>query len=179
MRMPLTTAALALALFTLTGCLAPSSPAPTPLPSSTPVFESEEAALAAAEDAYREYLAVADQVFIDGGAHPERLEAVVTGDQLVAEIAGFRQVASDGYRSTGGTAFDHMELQRLSPDRSAEPTVVVYVCEDISAVDIRNASGQSVVSASRPNRVLYEISFDADSHAKLRVSLKEPWGSDC
>ena len=49
------TAALAVVLL-LTGCsLASPEVAPTPTPSATPVFASEEEALAAAEEAYAAY----------------------------------------------------------------------------------------------------------------------------
>lgn len=167
----------------LTGCIPSESPVtPSPEPSSTPVFASEEEALAAAEEAYAAYVKLADQIFIEGGIDPDRLASIATGAQLETEIEGFKEVSRLGQRSTGGTVFDGMTLQMLVPDRrSLNAVVTTYVCEDISAVDVLDATGSSVVSPSRPNRVMYELTFDLKSSDsdQLLLSLKEPWDSQC
>lgn len=176
-RLAASTIAITVALL-LGGCVEPQpNGTPTPNPGATPIFESEEAALAAAEAAYAEYVRVADQIFMDGGADAERLREVATGEQLEVDLAGFTEIAELGLTSTGGTRFEKTELQQMSGD-SGPAVVVVYLCEDISRVDVTDSTGASVVSAERPNRVQYEVTFDTDSQAadRLLVSLKEPWG---
>ena len=66
-----TTLALGLALAACSTGGTPLPPAPSP--SVTPVFASDEEALAAAKDAYTAYLKVSDQILVDGGANPDRI----------------------------------------------------------------------------------------------------------
>ena len=81
-----TFAALA-AVLLLSGCV-PTSPTvtPGPLPSSTPIFATEDDALAAATAAYAAYVKISDQIFMEGGANPDRLKSVATGEQLKADV---------------------------------------------------------------------------------------------
>jgi hypothetical protein len=170
----------AVLLVGLAGCVGPpSAPMPVPSPSSTPVFASDEEALAAAEVAYGEYVAVASQIFADGGADADRLRATATGEQLEADLAGFEEVARLGQHSTGATAFDQFVLQQYTPDSPRE-TVVVYVCDDVTGVDVLDQEGNSLVSPSRPDLTTYEVSFDlAEVGSALLVSRKVTWSIGC
>jgi hypothetical protein len=163
----------------LSGCAPGDSRATRdPTPSSTPIFATEEEALAAATAAYAAYVSVSDQVFMDGGARPERLEAVATGEQLRANVVGFREAAEKSYRSTGGTAFDSVSLQGLFAEHPNGVGIVgIYLCEDVTKVDVINERGTSVVSASRPGRSGYQATFDwsANSPSRLLLASKEPW----
>lgn len=146
-------------------------------PSSTPVFASDEEALAAAEAAYGAYLEVSDAIFAEGGANPERLGEVASGDFLDASIAGFQNVAAKGWRSTGRSKIHSIELQKFDPTAASVDVATVYLCDDVSAVDVLDASGASVVSPSRPDRTLFEVSLDIDpSTNRLLVSSQEVWG---
>ena len=172
----------ALATLLLSGCL-PSAPVvtPEPLPTSTPVFASDADALAAATDAYARYLAVSDQILKDGGTTPDRIEAVTTGEKLETELASYTEVQLAGYHSTGDTTFDHVALQRYAPQNvDGVGIVVLYLCEDVSRVNVMDASGTSVVSADRPARVLYEVAFDLvlPGSDHLLVANKQPWSSE-
>ena len=148
---------------------------PVPTASATPVFASDEEALAAAEEAYGAYLAVSDSIFTDGGARPERLEDVATGKFLEASISGFEKVEAEGWRSTGRSEVHSIELQRFDPSSDIE-MVVVFLCDDVSAVDVLDSTGRSVVSPDRPDRTLFEISFDLGPDQRLLVSSREVWG---
>ncbi len=158
----------------LTGCAQPS-PVVTPHTTSTvkPLFASDADALAAATKAYAAYLKIADQIFMDGGVNADRLTTVETGEQLKADLRGFASVEKDGIHSSGGTTFDQVKLQQNDAD-----AVVVYVCEDVSGVDVIDHEGKSLVRNDRPNRVLYEATFDGSAGANtgLLLSLKRPWG---
>jgi hypothetical protein len=175
--------ALAAAL-ALSGCV-PSGPlvTPAPEPSSTPIFATEDEALAAATAAYAAYVKMSDQIFMEGGANPERLGSVATGEQLKTDLAGYQTAAEKGVHSTGGTTFEGVTLQ-LFREKSVdgEAVIAVYLCEDISSVDVLDASGTSVVSPTRPSRVRYAVEFDVvpANSERLLVSHKQPWsGGGC
>jgi hypothetical protein len=170
-------AAIAAALAT-SACAPPAeSPTPSASPSATPLFHSDEEALAAAKEAYAAYVEITDQIFSEGGVHLERLDLVATGNQLEADRAGLGEMASKGYRSVGRTTFDQVKLQRNSPLSLSEPEVVVYLCQDISAVDVVDVNNVSVVSDTRPDRISYEVSLDSSSaiQTRLLISDRVPW----
>jgi hypothetical protein len=166
----------------LSGCLPPDPIiTPVPDPTSTPVFESEEEALAAAEAAYGEYLRVTDAIFSEGGKDIDRLTDVATGEQLVGDRDGFQQVVEEGLRSTGQTTFDQFSLQQYDANaREGVAIVSAYVCDDITGVDVVDSTGHSVVSSSRPNRTYFQVTFDLAPQIprSLLVSSKEPWSDN-
>jgi len=160
------------------GCTAQPSPPNTPAPTTTPLFASDEEALAAAEEAYAAYLAVTDQIFAEGGNDLTALKEVAVGRQLKDDSLGFEDVASRGYRSVGTTKFSDVSLQQFSPE-TLQRMIVVYLCEDVSDIDVFDPSGASVVQSDRPDRVKYEVAFDAvgGRPTALLVSNREPWGN--
>jgi hypothetical protein len=149
---------------------------PTPSTSATPVFASDAEALAAAEKAYAAYLKVSDQIFIDGGKDPERLLDVTTRSLYSTELEGFQNAAEKGWHSTGGSRADNFSLQSYNASDESR-IVTIYLCSDVSAVDVRDATGASVVSANRPARTPFEVSFafKKGATADLLVATKEVW----
>ncbi len=70
-------------MLALTGCVdGDRLPTLPPTPTSTPIFASEEEALAAAEEAYAAYLEMSNLISSEGGVEPERIAPFVTADQL-------------------------------------------------------------------------------------------------
>jgi hypothetical protein len=161
-----------------TGCT-PEAPRANekPTPTSTPLFASDEEALAAAEEAYAAYVQLTDEILSSGGLGVERLSEVSTGRQLQTDSEEIRELAALGYRTIGATHFSDMSLQEFVRDRpSGEAVVSVYVCEDVSGVDVVDANGVSVVEESRPDRVRYQVAFDSEApRSGLLVSIREPW----
>jgi hypothetical protein len=176
-RLCLAGVAVASSALLLSGCVQPA-PVVTPAATSNskPLFTSDEDALAAATKAYAAYVSMADRVFMEGGADAERMSSVASGQQLKADLEDFRQVSLKGEHSTGGTTFDQVKLQQRDGRKS--DVVTVYLCEDISVVDVLDNQGKSLVSSDRPNRVVYEVAFSSagSESTSLLVSLKEPWG---
>lgn len=141
----------------LTGCV-PGKPAVTPAPTSTsgsPVFASDEEALAAAEEAYRAYLAVSDQIANDGGADPERIAALVTSERLADELRGSETFETQGIRTEGSTKFENLGLQEVQDRGSVR--VSFYACWDASDVRVLNDLGEDITPADRINRQRLEI----------------------
>ncbi|WP_411700093.1 hypothetical protein [Conyzicola sp.] len=163
-----------------TGC-APEGPVAddTPTPTSTPLFASDEEALAAAKEAYAAYLAMTDQIFADGGKDPERLLDVATQQIFDAQVEGYKTAADNGWTGTGQTKLDSVSLQEYDANR-VTAAVRIYGCVDLSEVDVVDATGATVVSPSRPDRSPTEISFDVDgkTNARLIVSGERPWSGD-
>jgi hypothetical protein len=170
MRIRLTVALGALVL-ALSGCVPTAEPDPIPpTPTVTPVFATEEEALAAAEAAYREYLAVSDAIFHDGGNEPERLESVATGPFLAESVAGFIRIGEQGLRSLGSARLESIRIQQFEADGS----ITAYLCDDVSEIDVINEQGESVVSGARPPRTMFEVSFDYSE--QLMISSRQVWG---
>ena len=163
----------------LTSCVPTTTPAgPTPKTSTTPVFANEAEALAAATKAYAAYVKVSDEILADGGNNPERINEVATGSQLTADLSGFASARAERVHSVGSTTFELVVLQKYNQAQSKSGVVSIYLCEDVSRVDVLNASGISIVTAERPNRVKYQVTFDRSIEHLLEilVSSKNPWG---
>jgi len=157
----------------LVGCV-PGDPQPTrsPTASHTPLFASDEAALKAATGAYAAYLKMSDTILQAGGQDPERMSQVATGSALKTELSGFETARSRSWRQKGNTRFSNIQLQSVSAH-----SITVYVCVDVSHVDVVDSGGKSVVSESRPARSAAVIGMVADSHS-LQVATNEPWNGD-
>ena len=169
----------ALIACSVAGCL-PLDPAPVPTiaPTGTPLFSSDEEALAAAEEAYAAYLAVSDQIAQDGGANPDRLAAVAGSELAITEKTGYSELQNAGLRTVGSTKFFGATLQRFEAESTdGRDVVTVYLCSDVSGVDVLDTAGNSVVSPDRPPLTPFEVSFDLANSARaaLVVSRKEPW----
>ncbi|MET1002316.1 MAG: hypothetical protein ABWZ15_10945, partial [Acidimicrobiia bacterium] len=110
-----------LAALAASGC-APEPAAPhTPAPTSTPLFASDEEALAAAEEAYAAYQEVSDRILADGGSSPERLLDVATEKQYEYEKPGFDEARSRNFHSTGASTFDTMSIREREISVGTEP----------------------------------------------------------
>ncbi|GAB3607128.1 hypothetical protein GCM10027413_25370 [Conyzicola nivalis] len=149
-----------------------------PSPTATPLFASDEEALAAAEEAYAAYVQLTDAILAAGGSGIERLGEVAAGQQLRTDADEIGELATLGYRTVGQTTFSDFALQGYDRDGADGIAVVTaYVCEDVSGVDVLDANGISVVEVSRPDRAKYEVTFDSATPAssQLLVSLRQPW----
>lgn len=167
-------------LLALTGCVG-SEPLPTlpPTPTATPIFASEEEALAAAADAYAEYLGMSALIASEGGANPERIEPFVTEARLEVELRGFAIARSTGLRILGASEFQVEALQRVDQDHGVE--VVFYACWDASGSRVLNSDGADVTPVDRVDRALLEVVMvmEADSNHFLLES-DDPWpNTDC
>lgn len=144
------TALLALAM--LSGCVPAATHTSTPTPEATPLFATDDEALAAATKAYAAYLKMSDTILSDGGAHPERLNNVATGDALVQLKKDLAPFVNQKLHTTGRTTFDSMKLQSRSDD-----SIAAYVCEDVTDIDVLDASGKSLVKDTRDPRTSFEV----------------------
>jgi hypothetical protein len=179
-RLVILAASTALATLLLAGCGSTPIPPPTPAPTtSAPVIASEDEALAAATEAYAAYLGVIDVVLADGGSDPSVLADVASGDALGAEEETANMYAERGYKSVGTTSFDSLSIQSLD-NSNAKRTVsmIVYVCVDVTDVDVLNSDGVSVVPPGRVSRYPLLVALTTTSDAqpnRLLISSSETW----
>ncbi|MFD3443879.1 hypothetical protein ACFDTO_04685 [Microbacteriaceae bacterium 4G12] len=161
-------------ILAVAGCTPPApEPTLTPSPAPTPVFASDEEALAAAEKAYTVYLAMSDLIAQEGGANPERMQEVATGEALDSAVRDLRELSEGGFRVTGTTTFTFAQPEEIR--RSQPPLVAVYVCDDVSEVDVLNTAGESIVSPDRPAKSPFAVRFESGSGEALLVTQREFW----
>jgi len=172
------TGALAVALC---GCT-PDQPAPSTVPSpssSDPPFATDEDALAAAQSAYEEFMAVTKQIMADDGASPERLDSVAAPGVAIPEKEAMVDFVARHLTVEGASAVTGAVLQSYSPEATDGRGIVrAYLCVNVSAVDVLDENGVSVVQPTRPDETPFEVTFDlveADS-PRLIVSGKNQWG---
>lgn len=168
------TAALALVLL-LAGCV-PTPPAETPIasPSPTPVFASEEEALAAAEEAYAAYERAVDisLTTYDRSA----LDTVSKGQALQAALESSKSFEAQGRILVGSSRTEITKLAHPGGlvDGSSSDPLSAYACLDVSSTDVLDASGVSVVQDGRetvfPEVVVLE--FDDDVGALVVISVE-------
>ena len=159
----------------LSGCIG-GDPLPTlpPTPTATPIFASEEEALAAAEEAYAAYGEVSDLISSEGGLAPERIAPFVTKDQLARELDTAAFYRERGWRSEGRPLTVRVVLQQYDEfDGVAE--VLIYVCLDVSEVRIRDQEGADVTPANRPSLGSLEVGLVGESAETLLVASSEQW----
>ena len=132
---------LALALGMTTAC----QPEPAPSPSG-PVFANEEEAFAAAEETYRAYVDALNQVDL---SDPETFEAVyawTTGELNASDRKGLTNYHADGVTVSGDSVIVLLEPESFD---SSTDSVELAACLDVSAVEVSDKNGESVVDPDR------------------------------
>jgi predicted small lipoprotein YifL len=170
-----------LGMLALTGC-GGGDPLPTlpPTPTATPVFASEEEALAAAEAAYAAYLEMSNLISSEGGVDPERIEPFVTDQRLVDELRGFGTLSELNLRTVGTSSFTVLELQRYEEsDGGAE--IAFYACSDLSGSRVIDEAGEDVTPPERDDRMVLEVVLRTIPPLdRLVLESDETWlGQDC
>lgn len=165
----------------LSGCASsptPPTPAPSPSPTASPLFASEEEALAAATEAYAAYLAAVETVGANGGEGDDLLAEVAGGRLLEEELGSAANYRRERLRSTGTTTFDSVSLQRLGSS-GAEPALTVLLCLDVTNSDVLDQEGKSQVVGSRIERFPLQVAFaEFDDSPRVLPVESETWSGD-
>lgn len=142
--MPRAVAIVAIALLcaVMSGCGGQPQPV-----ASTPLFSSEEAAFAAAEETYRSYVDALNQVDLSDPETFEEVYAWTTGELNAEDRKNFSQMHADSWTVSGQSEVIVVLPRTLGGD---PPQVDLAVCVDVGAVQVVDASGASVVSPNRP-----------------------------
>lgn len=166
-------------LLALTGCVPTSGrDQPSPSVSATPVFASDEEALAAAEKAYAAYEAAVDRSLQSLDA--TSLGAAARGEALSNAQAAVKSFAREGRRQVGYSIVKSVAPLDLSgltntPVSSGQ----VYGCLDVSGVDVVDSTGSSVTSSGR--QMIYPTVVEvvwSERHQQLFVTNESVWDGD-
>ena len=182
------TAVFLLAAMAACGSDSDAEPAPTPTSSevsptsaapSTP-GTPEESAASAAEVAVGDYYALTDLLLQDDAVSLDRLKEVAISTQLSAQKNFLMTERAAGTQQRGDTKIAETKVQSVSLDNSDPkagrvPSVTIDVCWDVSAVDVVDASGKSMVPADRPDRgwtrlTVANYTWDIDPDTGWRVA---------
>ena len=153
------------------GCAGPGPRPPlVPSPSATPLFASDEEALAAAEAAYGEYLEVLDESLRTFDV--SKLSHVASQDALQGAIDAVLEFQEKGTRLVGHSLIDTSSL--AAPSSMNE--VSIYSCLDLSGTDVVNEAGDSTLPSSRTDRYPMEVRLVREpSSLRLLVYLEDVW----
>lgn len=164
-RAPTAIAAILATLVSLAAC----SPAPdaTPSPTATPLFATEKEAFAAAEATYRAYTDASNATVLTDSDTFEAVFTWLRGDALTSARKNYSEYHAGGVTRVGDSTFDHFAPG--SYDAEAR-TVVVTLCIDVSAVDVLDTEGHSVVPDDRPARRPLKVELaSADTPTGLAI----------
>ena len=157
-------------LLALSGCTTPEPATPTP----TAAFSTEEEAFAAAEETYRAYVDALNQVDL---SDPETFEGVyewTTCEANAGERRSLTTMHADGWRVSGDTAIQSLDLG--SADRYSG-VVTLHVCSDVSAVDVVDENGASVVATDRPTAQASRVTLVTVSASDTGLLISNIGGS--
>lgn len=165
-----------LLLLSVSGCAEAPTSAPTSSPPTpTPVFASDEEALAAATEAYANYQAMADEITGDGGDAPERIAKYVSEEYLPDEVHQYEGYKQANARSVGATAFVVHSAQRLDYLDASATSLSLYICDDVSGIEVLDETGASLVSESRMAITPFEVEFVLDGDGNLVIDSRDVW----
>jgi hypothetical protein len=169
----------AILLFSCAGCAEEPTPQPTTNSptAAAPVFASDEEALAAAAEAYANYLRTYDESWADGDGSMEDFLGLSVGNAHQNDRKSHEEWTSKNWRPTGATKFDSMTLQAVSQAESGTWQIQTYVCLDASEGDVVDANGVSVAKPGRPLRLPLEVWFVTTSASpeELKISESNVW----
>lgn len=165
----------ALLVASLSGCVSSDPALPQPTSTFVAPYATDEEALAAAEEAYGEYLRAVNSALRTGEVNRSAFEAVATGPELADAIDIYTQIADEGKRSTADITFDQATLQRYSRDSSPLEVISVYACEDLSQAFLLDKDGERVRDDDIPPRTM-QLTFDFSSErGALLLSDRQVW----
>jgi hypothetical protein len=161
----------------MTACAATPTPAPTSAtPTTAPVFATDEEALAAATEAYANYLEAHDAFWADEASSEDEFLDLSSETAREGDIASIRTWKSNGWRAVGLTTFDSIRL-KSNDFVDGVQRVGTYLCLDVSSGDVIGADGISVADPNRPMRLPLEVDFMASrtSPVEVKISRSEVW----
>lgn len=142
------------------------APSPEPTPTPTPAFASEEEAFAAAEETYRAYASATNATDL---GDPRTFEPVYGWLRAEAERSArknYSELHANEITRSGTSTFDSFE-----PISFENESVTAALCLDVSAVELFDATGQSIVPSDRPPRQAIEVTFvPADTTSHLAIT---------
>ncbi|WP_285364232.1 hypothetical protein [Microbacterium sp. LMC-P-041] len=164
-------AVVALGVGALAGCTTEPEPAPTP----TAAFANEEEAFAAAEAVYRAYNEALNEL---DPALPETFEPLfllASGGLEAADRENFSVMHAEGHIISGDARVASFEGESSSPPYDL---VIAAICLDVSAVNVMDANGNSLVAPGRPDMYALSVEFVAGDDRPLTMDSSRRVGDE-
>lgn len=159
------------ALATTGGCSASPEPKPTP----TSLFASEEAAFAAAEEVYREYIAAFNEVDLQDPATFEAPAEYTDGRYEAGERKDLSELHAEGFIRSGTIV-----IVRITPERVDEDgAIYLRTCNDVSATLLTDSNGVVVTPEDRPTAFAIELRFETRDGELRLVDSETVEDSSC
>ncbi|MGX1793914.1 hypothetical protein ACWIDW_13330 [Microbacterium sp. NPDC055312] len=139
-------------------------PKPTPKPTKTAAFATDEEAYAAAEETYRAYTDAMNAVDLADPATFNALYRHSIGDFQAADRRTYSALHAEGLRMTGEVRLASFEGTGFDPE---EAKASAHVCVDVSDSDVVDGAGQSQVAPDRPSMNSLTVEFRAKGDTML------------
>lgn len=138
---------------------APTTSSPTPAPVISTPPKQEDVAVAEAKARYEQYLTVINRVAQEGFKSSRPYDTVTVAPQRTTQELELRRSA--GQVQTGDTKIASLSVSAvdLTPVPGGYPKVVLRACVDVSGVDVLDAAGRSVVTATRKDRARSDVTM--------------------
>jgi len=131
-----------------------ASTEPTTQPTTQPAPQTPaDIAAAEAQERYREFVQLQDEVAQAGFTNPERYETVAINPERAQLILEARQFAGAQVSGETGIASLVVESVKLPTDPAEYPEVRLLACLDVTDIKAVDATGTSLVSPDRLNRI--------------------------
>lgn len=151
----------------LLSCLVSGCVADDPDPTPTPLFATEEEAFAAAEATYRAYVDALNEVDLADPATFEPVYALMTPAASADVRKEFSQMHADGQTVEGDSRVARVAVQSANLGLGQ---IELAVCLDVSAVEVRDREGVSLVTPDRPPVQPMSVSLTPDRNKDLLIS---------
>lgn len=155
----------------LVGMLSACTPEakPTPEPTKTAAFATDEEAFAAAEETYRAYVEASNETDLQNAASFEPVFSWLTGSALTDERETLTEFMAEGLRRSGEGSFDTFTPSAFTQDR-----VTASLCLDVSDIELVYSDGTSAVPVDRPARTGRSVTFVlGDSATGLKIAAHD------
>lgn len=161
---------------------ATGSPKPTSAPTVAPPTSDAEARAAATAVA-KQYWAIEDQIFNDGGANPDRINAVAAGQAAKDTHAAAAAQVKNKIKIAGERGFEVTQSYSSELTISEKPAISngfvgLSVCNDITPIVTTNADGTPGDKGTVFKTIIsVEVQYDPTSHKWFVMSATQPGGS--
>ncbi|MEL4317876.1 hypothetical protein WJX64_02560 [Leifsonia sp. YIM 134122] len=172
--------AMSLSAVAVAGCSASPKPLPSTssTPSATPVFASDEEALAAAEEAYAAYLRVDNAVGQSGGKGESLYSTVAAGEALTNALANAKQFRDAKAHTIGQAAFTVRDLQSAEYEDPRNLSISFYICDDLSEVELVGEDGKTMSESEINDSAPFLVTVVSSTTSNLLVSNIALWDGD-
>lgn len=158
------------AVVMLAGC----SPDPEPIPTPTG-FASEAEAFAAAEETYRAYVEAGNEVDLSDPGTFEPLFAWTTGELNELDRESLSGLHADGVTIDGEPNIVDIQLDHWDVEAQS---VHLHTCQDVSDVEVLDASGNSLVSPDRKDLQAEDVTLVATAASPTGLLIERIEGAE-